>query len=356
MGGSDELSSGNELQISVQSPPTPTVLFVDDDECVLKGLRRFMRSRRDSWTSRFACGGAEAIDALRESGADLVVTDMRMPGVDGAELLEWISQQQPGTIRFVLSGNANINETYRIVGRSHQFLAKPCAPEKLANTIANVLTGHWTQDNTADNETASFLDRLMTHSDVHAALAQCLQDEGCTPADAAEIVSTDPGLSARILQLANSAYFSRAIETVSIETAIKSLGLDHLRALLERGRLGQATQDMDGKRWDVVFGPFAKKARAYGASKTENQEVLDTIYATALLSGLGSVVTDVRTDASVAPAAIMATLLGFPEKLTTALGRLQGPQPNLDLTDFVESICASVFESDAAHQGDQTYV
>ncbi|MEM1283994.1 MAG: HDOD domain-containing protein [Pseudomonadota bacterium] len=356
MRGDHELSSGHELPSSVQSTPMPTVLFVDDDVCVLKGLRRFMRSRGDSWTSRFACGGAEAIEALSESGADLVVTDMRMPGIDGAQLLEWISLRQPGTIRFVLSGDANIGETYRIVGRSHQFLAKPCTPEKLADSIANVLTSRWTPGDLAEFETASFLDRLRTDRVVYLTLAHCLHDEDCSSAVVAEIISTDPGLSARVLQLANSAYFGRAIETASIERAIKSFGLDHLRALLEQGRLGKATNDTDEKGLDRFYGSLAKEARAHGARKTENQEVLDTIYATALFCGLGSIVRNKQTDASVASAAFPATLLGFPRKLIDALGRLRDLPANLDSTDLIDPICSSVFQSYAAHLGGQANV
>ncbi|MEM1288067.1 MAG: HDOD domain-containing protein [Pseudomonadota bacterium] len=351
MGHENELPDGSTLSNDVCTLSKPTVLFVDDEDHVLNGLRRFMRTRRDAWTSMFASGGADAIDKLSETEVDLVVTDMRMPGVDGASLLEWISSEQPGTIRFVLSGEANIDETYRIVGRSHQFLGKPCAPEKLAETITSTLLGTWAQDASIGGDTASFLDRLKTHPDVHADLDRCLMAAEADTRDAAAIISTDPGLSARVLQLVNSAYFGRPIETASIERAVNALGLEHLRALTQKGRLGQASADAGTTRWDTVFGPLANSARAHGSTMTNNRDVLDTIYATALFSGLGSIVGDVKGNAPIAPAAFTATLLGFPNKLIAALAALKELRPAGGSTDLVEPICASVFEAYAMTNG-----
>lgn len=359
MGPGEQLHDGRTRTSREMARPKPTVLFVDDEAHVISGLRRFMRSRRDTWTSKFACGGANAVEILNHSDVDLVVTDMRMPGIDGAALLEWISNQQPGTIRFVLSGEANIDETYRIVGRSHQFLGKPCTPEKLSQTIASTLAGRWAADEAVGCDTTSFLDRLTTHAAVYEALLDCVKDPGATPSDAAQIIANDPGLSARILQLVNSAYFGRPVETASIERALQVLGIDHLRALVERGRLGQlsacAKGQNTGVRWDAIFGPLAASARAYGATKTENHEVLDTIYATALFSGLGSIIADVPGNAPVAPAAFMAVLLGFPRKLTAALGTLKQLHPDANAADLIEPICASVFETFAEADGGQSH-
>jgi len=354
-----QLPGGHARSCDVAAESMPTVLFVDDEEHVLNGLRRFMRTRRGAWTSKFACGGIHAIDILNKSDVDLVVTDMRMPGLDGPELLEWISRERPGIIRFVLSGEANIDETYRIVGRSHQFLGKPCTPEKLAETIAGTLVGPWARDKSIGCETPSFLDRLKTHPDVHAALAACLRDAHSSATHAAEIISTDPGLSARVLQLVNSAYFGRPVETASIERAVNALGLDHLRALVEKGRLGQEARGAGATRWDAVFGPLAKRARARGAAKTDNRDMLDTIYTAALFSGLGSIAGGVPGNAPAAPAAFTATLLGFPAKLIAALGVLRDMQPDTltdtDTADLIESICISVFKVYDATEGGQSH-
>src|SRR5438477_1546624 len=63
------------------------ILFVDDEERVLEGLRRMLRPMRDEWDMTFATSGAEALEVLARSHPDVIVSDMRMPGMDGAQLL-----------------------------------------------------------------------------------------------------------------------------------------------------------------------------------------------------------------------------------------------------------------------------
>ena len=84
----------------------PRILFVDDEPNILSALKRFTRPKREEWDMDFVPGGAEAIEAISERSYDVVVSDMRMPGVSGATLLEWISQNMPGIVRLVLSGEA----------------------------------------------------------------------------------------------------------------------------------------------------------------------------------------------------------------------------------------------------------
>lgn len=355
MGIGNRLQGGTSLSGKPGAPSKPTVLFVDDEENILNGIRRFMRTRRELWSSKFACGGADAIDILRETKIDLVITDMRMPGVDGAALLEWISSEKPGIIRFVLSGEADVAETYRIVGRSHQYFSKPCAPEKLAETIATTLVGPLTQDGMLRSDTASFLDLLQTHPDVFKALGHCLERPDVAPSDAAAIISTDPSLSARVLQLVNSAYFGRPLTTTNVERAVRALGLDHLRALVAKDRLGQSTKDVGKTRNNEVFAPLADAARAFGTTKTENPEILDTIYATALFSGLGSPIERLPKHAQTSHAAFAAALLGLPERLISALSNLHEMQTETDKTDRAELICSSVFRSFGMADGGQIY-
>ncbi|MEM8736653.1 MAG: response regulator, partial [Planctomycetota bacterium] len=102
------------------------LLFVDDDANILSGLRRMLRSKRAEWEMRFACGGAEALDALKESVADVVVSDMKMPNMDGAQFLKIVASEYPTTKRIVLSGQAHKTKLVQVAGFAHQFLTKPC--------------------------------------------------------------------------------------------------------------------------------------------------------------------------------------------------------------------------------------
>src|ERR1035437_3047731 len=111
------------------------ILFVDDDPSLLEALRRMLRPQRARWETMFAGGGEDALRMLELSPFDVVVTDMRMPGMDGAQLLERVRDRFPGVVRIVLSGYCEMASTLRAVPVAHQFLQKPCDAGSLVQAI-----------------------------------------------------------------------------------------------------------------------------------------------------------------------------------------------------------------------------
>jgi CheY-like chemotaxis protein len=111
------------------------ILFVDDDPNVLSGLRRMLRPLRDRWETFFANRGPEALEFLERQEVEVVVSDMRMPGMDGAELLHSIKEQYPQVMRIILSGQSERTKVYETVRVAHQYLSKPCEDETLRTTI-----------------------------------------------------------------------------------------------------------------------------------------------------------------------------------------------------------------------------
>ena len=131
------------------------VLFVDDEPRVLGGLRRMLRPMRHEWQMEFAQGGPEALDALAEQSFDVIISDMRMPGMDGGELLTEVMRRYPETVRIMLSGQSNKETVLRSVGPTHQYLAKPCDPELLKRVIARAYAlRHASPNSIADAVTA----------------------------------------------------------------------------------------------------------------------------------------------------------------------------------------------------------
>ena len=105
------------------------ILFVDDERHLLDGLKRSLRSQRNVWEVSFADSGEEAVRLTEEQHFDVVVTDMRMPGMNGAELLARLSENYPDMIRLILSGHSDEALILKAVPYAHQFLAKPCDAE-----------------------------------------------------------------------------------------------------------------------------------------------------------------------------------------------------------------------------------
>src|ERR1044071_1058497 len=89
------------------------ILFVDDEPAILAGLQNLLYKHRKRWQMVFALGGQLGLDEIRKEPCDIVVSDMRMPGVDGATLLNTVKDECPSTVRIMLSGHAD-----REIGRA----------------------------------------------------------------------------------------------------------------------------------------------------------------------------------------------------------------------------------------------
>ncbi|HVK87296.1 MAG TPA: response regulator [Kofleriaceae bacterium] len=110
------------------------ILIVDDEPQLLRALRSvFGRDRR--WDLVFAEGGRDALAELHRGEFDVVVSDMRMPDVDGVALLEAVRQDSPQTVRLMMSGAVDFDETDLASGLAHELVGKPFSPARLRETI-----------------------------------------------------------------------------------------------------------------------------------------------------------------------------------------------------------------------------
>jgi CheY-like chemotaxis protein len=115
------------------------ILFVDDEPHVLEALRR--QSRVGGVEARFACGAEQALAMIAGEPFDAVVSDMRMPGMDGAELLERVRAMRPGMVRVALSGDAASALRQRGEAVAHAWLSKPCSFQVIRDTLATLRPG-----------------------------------------------------------------------------------------------------------------------------------------------------------------------------------------------------------------------
>ncbi|MGZ4954323.1 MAG: HD domain-containing phosphohydrolase, partial [Methylobacter sp.] len=115
------------------------ILFVDDEANVLKALRRLFHN--EPYTAYFASSGAEGLEILRQNAVDLIISDMRMPEMSGAEFLAQVFMQWPETIRILLTGYADFQSTIDAVnkGRIYNYCNKPWNDEELKLLVRNAL-------------------------------------------------------------------------------------------------------------------------------------------------------------------------------------------------------------------------
>lgn len=120
----------------------PSILFVDDEQKVLKSLMRVLRDRRDAWEMVFENSPVSAIERMRETAADVVVSDLTMPELTGLEMIRQMrGQARPGTAFILLTGNGDLASAIEAINAAgvFRFLTKPCATPDLIEAIEAAL-------------------------------------------------------------------------------------------------------------------------------------------------------------------------------------------------------------------------
>lgn len=210
------------------------ILFVDDDEYVLQGMRRMLHGSRQLWTTAYARDGAAALELMQNQPFDMIIADMQMPGISGAELLAETLHMHRGMIRFALSAYSNREMVIKAAGLSHQFFSKPCDAVRLRAAIANAF--HF-RDLVPPPMQAQIttVECLPVSPRTLLRLSSLLAEPDASPTAAADIISRDLALSAKILHMAHWAFFMPRTQTRTIERAAHYIGIELLRDLILKG-------------------------------------------------------------------------------------------------------------------------
>ena len=208
------------------------VLFVDDEPKILDGLRRMLHPQRHQWEMAFASGGEAALALMEASPFDVIVSDMRMPGIDGATLLCRVREVYPHMVRIVLSGHQEFSTALRVVTVAHQFLDKPCDAGTLRVAIERACHLKALHSDESIRRIVTSLGGLPSVPRTYEALTRELADPDGSIQKVAKIIEEDVGVSAKVLQLVNSAFFGSAYSVTNIQSAVSYLGINTLKNLV----------------------------------------------------------------------------------------------------------------------------
>ncbi len=267
---------------------------MDDEPNVLDGLRRLLRFLRQEFELCFSESGEEALQMLQAMTFDVVVSDMRMPGMDGADLLAHVQKDYPHAIRIMLTGQADDASTLRTIGVVHQFLAKPCEPEKLKSTILRASALHRLMIDGNLKNLVSGIDTLPSLPSFYVKLQEELQKPEASLDDIAAIISADIAMTAKILQLVNSAFFGFFHKVDSPARAVKLLGIDTIKALVLGSQIFTEMK-ISGKlfsaetlwRHSMTVGTLAQKI---AACEGTDREIIGNSYLAGILHDIGKLV------------------------------------------------------------------
>lgn len=208
------------------------LLFVDDEPKLLDGLKRSLRSMRNEWDMLFVGGGEEALKTLEQTQIDIVVSDMRMPKMDGAQLLDEIQRRYPHIIRIILSGHSDKEMIFHSIGATHQFLAKPCEVEQLKMTILRACRLREVLKSDSLRTLVAGMRAIPSLPTLYMDIKAEAESKAPSLKAVGNIISKDIGMTAKLLQLVNSAYFGLAKDVSTAEQAVIILGLDTIQSLV----------------------------------------------------------------------------------------------------------------------------
>lgn len=208
------------------------ILFVDDEPNVLQGLRRMLRPMRHEWETEFAHSGQEALQLLEDTSFDVVISDMRMPGMGGAELLATVEKRHPHVVRFILSGQSDQDMIIKSIGPAHQFISKPCDPDQLKTSINSALDLRNMLTDEKLQELVSRLKSLPSLPSLYLRIVEVMKSPDFTLKEVGEIISEDIGMTAKMLQLVNSSFFGVGVHVADPIHAARLLGAEILKALV----------------------------------------------------------------------------------------------------------------------------
>jgi HD-like signal output (HDOD) protein/CheY-like chemotaxis protein len=274
---------------------TKRILFVDDEPHALQALRRLLHPLRVEWEMCFAFGAAQALEQLRRLRFDVLVADLRMPEMSGGELLERVRDEHPSVVRIILSGHADERLSLESVCTAHQYLSKPCDPRKLRETIQRACALRALLDDGALKTLVSGMGTLPSIPAAYGAIMEELRVDEPSIARVGEIIARDPAMTAKLLQLVNSAFFGLGHAIVDPVQGVNFLGLATVSSLALSAQVFARFDPtkLPGFRVDALWEhslAVAALSRDIAATVTDDPATHDNAYLAGLLHDVGELV------------------------------------------------------------------
>lgn len=238
------------------------VLFVDDETALLDGLRLRLHAMRSQWEMVFIENGPRAVTEMQQRPFDVIVADVRMPGMSGVELLEIVRDRWPDVIRIVLSGCSEEEQSGRLLSVVHQYISKPCEVDQLENVIRRCMQLRDVLNEPRLRAVVGRVAHLPALPQTCTKLRDAMANPDVSVREVGRIVCEDPAVAAKVLQLVNSAFFRLARRITSIEQAVSYLGFNAIRTLV------MSVEVFSAWRNDVCIGEFSPARLQEEAQRT----------------------------------------------------------------------------------------
>jgi putative nucleotidyltransferase with HDIG domain len=271
------------------------ILLVDDNPNVLHSFKRALHSSNNEWIILTAESASDALNLMATEKIDILISDLRMPIMDGVTLLGIVAQKYPATLRIAITGDADPALCQRATLVAHQFIAKPIDPQDLSRII-NQAVG--VSSLVMKPEVKRTILRIANLPSQPSLYNQLLSELNKTDVDLdyiASVISQDISMTAKILQLVNSAYFGLAREVTEVSQAVFYLGVETIRDLTFSIHLfSQFDKDLIersglGGLWDHSLR-VASCSRAIAAKTIMDKKFIAGAFTAGLLHDIGKLI------------------------------------------------------------------
>jgi putative nucleotidyltransferase with HDIG domain len=208
------------------------ILFVDDEPMVLMGLQRTLRKMRAEWEMAFTSSSKEALDILGQQQMDVIISDLKMPEIDGMQLLGEVKARHPRVVRILLSGHHEHEMTLQSVQYAHQNLSKPCDTVVLKQTLAKLFALQDILSDESLKKIVSQIESLPSLPSIYSEILDEMHSKDPSIKKVGDIIAKDLSMTAKILQVVNSVFFGLSRKISSPQEAVMLLGLNTIKSLV----------------------------------------------------------------------------------------------------------------------------
>jgi putative nucleotidyltransferase with HDIG domain len=273
-------------------PTKRHILFVEDNPVLLLLYSTMLNGERDRWEVIAAPGGERALEIMEHQAFDVIISDMRMPGMDGVQLIREVRKRYPRTSRIILSGSTDQEEIAHCLDETHQFIPKPFDVKALKATLSRICSLDAYLENQNLRALAARLGSLPSFPSLYGQIMQELASDEPSIGKIAEIVSKDPAMTAKILQVVNSAAFALARKVSDPFEAVQYVGMGTIRSLalsahvFSRFERSGTTGFSVSALWDHAM-KSAALARAIMKTEAAEEDDVEDAYIAAMLHDIG---------------------------------------------------------------------
>jgi putative nucleotidyltransferase with HDIG domain len=239
-----------------------SVLFVDDEPLMRELYTNLAKVLGPDFQIRTVSGGVEALDLLAKEPFDIIVSDLSMPQMPGGEFLTIVERLYPETMRVVISGIGDELAVARCLMYGHRYFQKPLQLKEIADLIRRISRHGKVLRSERVKKIVGRSDVLPTPPETYLRLTELLQDTDSPLDEVAGVIESDPGLTARLLQVVNSVAFGYGGKLTTVEEAVQIAGVEVVRSLL-----------------------LALQARHFAEKRLKNKQLLTTFWQHSIETG-----------------------------------------------------------------------